>query len=85
MTPCRLRGIGCAKGTPENQKSLSPKNQRAYQHYLECKAVGQFPDNPLVRKHAGIIRMVEDAVDKQHREVTLIHLKAISRLPRLGV
>ena len=84
-TPCRLRGIGCPKGTPENPKSLYPKNQHAYQHYLECRAVGQFPDDPLVKKHAAIIHMVEDSVEKQHREITLIHLKAISRLPRIGV
>ncbi len=83
--PCRLRGIGCPKGTPENQKSLSPKNQRAYQHYIECKAVGRFPDDPLVREHAGIIRLVEESVEKQYQEISTIYLKAMSRLPSLGV
>lgn len=84
LTPCRLRGIGCPKGTPENQKSLSSKNQRAYHHYRQCKAVGQFPDDSLVREHAAVIRMVEDSVERQHQEMNTIYLKAISRLPRLG-
>jgi Pyruvate/2-oxoacid:ferredoxin oxidoreductase delta subunit len=47
---------GCPKGTPENPKSLSSKNMHAYLHYLECQAVGQFPDDPIVRRNAATIR-----------------------------
>lgn len=85
LTPCRLRGIGCAKGTPENPKTLSLKNRRTYQHYLECRATNHFPDDPIVRNHAVVIRMVEDSVARQHQEIDTIYLKAISRLPSLGV
>lgn len=46
---------------------LSQRNERVYRHYLECKAVGSFPDDPIVRRHAGIIRRVEDAA--ANREV----------------
>lgn len=56
--PCRNH-IGCPKGTPENSKALSPKNQQAYEHYRECKAVGQFPDDATVRRNAAIIAMFE--------------------------
>ena len=34
-------------------------NVRTYIHYQECKAVGSFPDDPIVRKNASIIRMLE--------------------------
>lgn len=55
---------GCHKGTPDQQKSLSPHNQLAYQHYRECRAVGHFPNDPIVRRHAVIIRDIEDQVDR---------------------
>ena len=49
---------GCPKGTPENQNSLSPRNNLAYQHYLRCRAVGRFPDDPMVAYNAKIISEV---------------------------
>lgn len=66
----RPRGIGppcrygkCEKGTAENQKVLTAYNRAAYQHYLECRATASFPDDPIVKRNAGLIRSVED----QHR------------------
>ena len=56
--PCRTP-TGCPKGTPEEQRDLSPKNTQAYYHYLECKATGTFPDDGLVRYNAGLIHMAE--------------------------
>jgi hypothetical protein len=47
---------GCPKGTPENQKGLSPKNKTAWRHFQECEAVGSWPDDPIVRHNARIIR-----------------------------
>lgn len=41
---------------------LTDKNVQAYQHYLECRAVGQFPDDPVVRRNAAVIRGVEEAL-----------------------
>ncbi len=51
---------GCPKGTPENQKTLTPANLDCYMHYRQCRAVGSFPDDPLVRQNAEIIRTQED-------------------------
>ena len=36
----------------------------AYQHYKECKAVGQFPDDAVVRTNAGIISEIHEVTDK---------------------
>lgn len=57
--PCRTNQ-GCPKGTPENSKELSNKNRLAYDHYLQCKAIGKFPDDAIVYRNAGIIRRIED-------------------------
>jgi len=43
---------------------LSDRNLRVLAHYRECQAVGQWPDDRLVRRHAAIIRQIED----RHRE-----------------
>lgn len=62
LPPCRLSGVGCPKGTPENPLTLNAANEECYQHYRECRAIGQFPDEPIVRRHAAIIRGIEDGV-----------------------
>lgn len=49
---------GCPKGHYDNQL-MSDKNQAAYSHYQECVAVGDFPDDLIVRSNATIIREVE--------------------------
>ena len=36
----------------------------AYQHYLRCKAVGQFPDEPLVRRNAALIAGVHKDLEE---------------------
>lgn len=38
-----------------------------YDHYRECKAVGVFPDDAVVRRNAAAIRDVED-VAEQNRQ-----------------
>lgn len=78
--PCRYQDPKkpqgrCPKGTPENQKSLTEKNLLAWQHYLECKAVGDFPDDPIVRSNAGIIRRIEDSLQDQTRRMIEVFLK----------
>jgi len=61
--PCRIDGVGCPKGTPENQTDLNDRNRQAYQHYLECRAVGSFPDDQIVRRNAALIRAEEDRAE----------------------
>ncbi len=63
--PCRLPGVGCPKGTPENSRELSPTNAAAWRFDHECHAIGEFPDDPLVRRNAAIIRQVESAVERR--------------------
>jgi hypothetical protein len=48
---------------PENAVELSAHNREAWHHYLECRAVGVFPDDPIVRRNAAAIREVYDLVE----------------------
>ena len=62
-TPCECE-VGCAKGTPENQKTLSHMNRLAYKHYCECKA-SSFPNDPIVRKNAVLIDRALSKLEKK--------------------
>ncbi|MGZ4988610.1 MAG: hypothetical protein ACXWBP_11225, partial [Limisphaerales bacterium] len=54
----------CPKGTPEEPRNLNPDNEACVQHYRECRAVGNFPDDSVVRRNAAAIREVEDSVER---------------------
>lgn len=61
-TPCDV----CPKipeGKPKERRyavELSVKNRRAWQHWRECRAIGQFPDDPVVRRNAEILQAIQD-------------------------
>jgi hypothetical protein len=57
-----MAALGCPKGTPEVPLSLTPENQQAYRFDRECRAVNEFPNDPLVRRHAALIRAVEESL-----------------------
>jgi hypothetical protein len=44
----------------ENAVEMSAQSWQIWTHYQECKAVGRFPDDPVVARHAGILRQMED-------------------------
>lgn len=75
--PCRFRDNGCPKGTPEMSKGLSDRNWKAWQHYRECRAVGQFPDDAIVRRNAAIIRAATEAAEETLRRRDLGPLAAL--------
>lgn len=43
----------------------SERSLLTYQHYLECRAVGHFPDDPIVRRNARIIRQAMDGWEQE--------------------
>lgn len=59
LVPCKVKRAGCPKGTPEHQRSLTAQNYQAWLFYRECKAVGQFPSDPVVRHNAAVIDWAE--------------------------
>lgn len=66
-TPC----TECPKipeGSPKERRyaqELSDKNFRAWQHWRECKAVGRFPDDEIVKRNAAILQSIQDELDRQ--------------------
>lgn len=76
--PCRTPQ-GCPKGTPEAPRTLSGKNEFAYQHDSECRAINQFPDDAIVKRNAATIRIVEDSRKRQDQfEFQNLLMSAIS-------
>lgn len=64
---------------PHHAVELTPQNLQAYWHYLECKAVGCFPADPIVRRNAALIRLVEDDLDRERGDVMPLFLGLLSR------
>lgn len=62
--PCGYDAAACPKGSPTAGRELTPANWQAYVHYLQCKATGRFPDDPIVVRNAGVIRLVEDSLER---------------------
>lgn len=54
---------GCLKGTPENPRTLNKANRWAWRFHRDCEAVGSWPDDPIVRRNADIIRQAAKAVE----------------------
>lgn len=59
-----VRARACAKISPDAGVALNGRNQHALEHYLECRAVGVFPDDPIVRRNARIIREIYDRYEQ---------------------
>lgn len=76
--PCRYDPKACPKGSPEQCRGINDQNLQAYQHYRECRAVGQFPDDPIVRENAAIIRGIEDQVQKLDQQKLLLDVLKIA-------
>lgn len=53
--PCETEA-GCPKGHWSAPLGLSEENRQAYEFHLWCESVGRFPDDPVVRLNAQIIR-----------------------------
>lgn len=74
-----VRQRACAKISPESRLSLNERNQQAYEHYRQCRAVGQFPDDPIVRRNAAIIRALEDEYDADRLSRTVFQAMSLGR------
>ena len=77
--PCDFEPSACPKGSPTAGIALSRVNELVYTHYLECKAVGSFPDDPIVRRNAAIISEVERQIEEEKQCQLLTTLLAAGR------
>ncbi len=87
-TPCGRcpklpRDVPLAERTPAAGRALGPsaRSLRAIRHYLECKAVGRFPDeDPIVRRNAWLLSEVERAFEQGQRRQELQLIAAAAGL-----
>ena len=81
-TPCdrcpRTAHLPPQDRTRFNALEITDLTYQIYQHYRECRAVGVFPTDGLVRYHASIIRGIEDAIEKREREEQMIQLATLA-------
>lgn len=54
VLPCQIGE--CAKGSPDGRLEWTEQNRLAAEHFVRCDAVGQFPNDPIVRRNAAILR-----------------------------
>ena len=70
--------VGCVKGHYRNRRVLWPRNSKVVEHNKECRAVGTFPDDELVRHNAAVIFDVEKMLEKIQTDTTNEMLKALA-------
>ena len=85
-TPCdrcpRTAHLPLKDRQQENALDVTELTLQIYQHYRECRATGQFPNDGLVRYHAALIRGIEDAVARQEQEQQMMQLAAMASVRR---
>jgi hypothetical protein len=64
---------------PDNGQELSDKNLRAYLYHLRCRAVGRFPEDPIVERNAALIASALELADRVRNQSG-----ALSALSALG-
>ena len=65
--------------------SLTPQHRQTWRFYRECRAVGQFPPDAIVRWAAAILREVEEECDRLPTErLTDSVLALVEHLKRKG-
>lgn len=67
LTPCRecpKIPNGCP---PDRRYAIEPteRSWKIFQHWRECRAVGHFPDDPWVKRHAAVLQGIQDDLDAQ--------------------
>lgn len=79
LPPCHYGADQCPKVSPDSGMSLNEKNALAYQHYRECRAIGSFPDDFIVRENAAVIREIEDQAGEIKQQKFLLNIMTAMR------
>lgn len=56
---------------------ITDKTWATIQHYDECEAVGQFPDDAIVRRNAAIIKRVRDQYRRLELQEVIMQVAAL--------
>lgn len=63
----------------DNAVELTERNLQAYLHHMECRAVGEFPNDPIVRRNARILRAILDEVEQRplHKLIAMLGMRNV--------
>jgi len=64
--PCD-KGVNCPVGHWKQEKRLNDKNRQAFEHHMTCRATGQFPNDPIVKRNARIINQVIEECQRKSK------------------
>ena len=73
-----MNGTGCKKGHYNNPKTLSMRNEMAYQHFRKCKLQGQWPDDLSLERGVLLNQLEEMYRDERHQLVQLQFLQSVT-------
>lgn len=83
--PLELRLIGAPqKELRAAAVELTSENRRAWRFYRECRAVNQFPDDPLTRWYAAGLRDMEDKIAREPIERLTLGLSRLADVLEKG-
>lgn len=76
---CRKPQGDCPKGTPEEPKTLSERNQKAYRFHQMCCLTGRWPHDDLVVSRGILLKDIEESLKQQDE------LRRLSNAMNMGV
>lgn len=76
---CPKIPVGAAP-VPASAAEWGEKNWRAYQFHQRCKAVGRFPADAIVQRHAGLIESTLEAIRDSRQEAVNESLISLAQL-----
>lgn len=81
--PC-VQDPGCCPKGGIGKSDLTYQNERVVRHFEMCRAVGQFPDDDTVKRHASILGPIYDQHEERHNQDLLATKIARILLPRVA-
>jgi len=81
--PC-VQDPGCCPKVGPGKSDLTYQNERVLRHFEMCRAVGQFPDDDTVRRHAAILEPIfQDQEQKRETDELSVKLARLL-LPKVA-
>jgi len=69
--PCVQEPGICPKGKP-GESDLTDQNERVWQHFRQCRATGEFPDDGIVKRHAAILEPIVAGAERRRQSNELV-------------
>lgn len=75
--PCEFSLTACPKVKP-GHSDLTDVNKRVLNFHMRCRAVGEWPDDGVVRDHATLLERVITEAENDRREETQMQISRLA-------